>query len=173
MQVGIILLARWRSNWALAALALTLAVNLLAPAKHVNAVFSLDIENVWRERMRENRLPDTVNPVAYNMRAIGLADAGNISGAKTYFTYALALAESYPSADAYFVPDVYWNRATLYLRAERWAAARADLVAALACAPGRLATKTFGRGIRRRHRRTQSLKSKERYGRACIRYAAC
>ena len=135
MLVGILLLARWRLNRALAALALALAVNLLAPAKHVNAAFSLDIENVWRERMRENQLPDTVNPVAYNMRAIELADADDVSGAKTYFTYALALAESYPGADAYFVPDVYWNRATLYLRAERWADARADLVAALACAP--------------------------------------
>ena len=32
----------------------------------------------------------------------------------------------------HFVPDVYWNCATLYVRAERWADARADLLSALA-----------------------------------------
>jgi len=31
-----------------------------------------------------------------------------------------------------FCPDVYWNCATLYVRAERWADARADLLSALA-----------------------------------------
>ena len=32
----------------------------------------------------------------------------------------------------HFVPDVYWNCATLYVRAERWADARQDLLSALA-----------------------------------------
>ena len=34
----------------------------------------------------------------------------------------------------HFVPDVYWNCAALYVRAERWADARADRLSALACA---------------------------------------
>ena len=132
---GILLLARRHSNWALAAVALALLVNLLAPAKHINAAFSLDIESVWHEWERETQLPDTVNPEAYNMKAIELADGDDALGAEAYFTYALTLADADPVADEHFVADVHWNRATLYLRAGRWAEARDDLVAALACAP--------------------------------------
>jgi hypothetical protein len=57
-----------------------------------------------------------------------------IAAAALAFAIGIDLFCRMSTAIVHLVPDVYWNCAMLYVRAERWADARADLLSALACA---------------------------------------
>ena len=136
--VGILLVARRQLQWAVGITAVALLVNIALPARHVVATFTIDINNVLREREQESKLPDTVNPVYYNRQGVGLFNKKNYREAEPYYNSALTLLRAYPESvdDPYFLADVYWNRAILFVKSETWPQALSDLENALKSAPG-------------------------------------
>jgi len=135
--VGILLVARQRLQWAVGITFVALLVNLALPARHVVATFTIDINNVLRERERASKLPDTVNPIYYNHEGVALFNRDNYREAESHYNVALDLLRAHPQSvdDPYLLADVYWNRAILFVRSEKWPQALSDLENALKSAP--------------------------------------